>query len=229
MPYPDDKNDPNQNPNLGKPKVYVVGYGALARELTQWLELNFVECKYDFRGYLWDAEGGRPHLSAVEDGGRIQNFQPQPDDNLIMGYFRPENKLKFAALLKERGGRFASFIHPTAITGVKTEVGEGSIIGPNAILGRGVLVEEFVFVGAAATIGIGATLCRGVTVDARVTLGPDATLEENVMMEVAATVDAQVVVGKGVIIEAGCVVGDDVPAGATILCAPAVTFQRKEP
>jgi UDP-3-O-[3-hydroxymyristoyl] glucosamine N-acyltransferase len=82
-------------------------------------------------------------------------------------------------------------IHPTAIIGEGTELGEDLAIGP------------YVVIGSKCRIGDGTVLMPGVVIDNNVTIGESCTIHANVSLI------RGVSIGNRVVIHNGCVIGSD--------------------
>lgn len=121
----------------------------------------------------------------------------------------------------EKGYRFISLVHPSAIVSTSVELAEsvqvmaGAIVQPGSRIATGVVVntgariDHDCQIGEHAFIGPGATVCGDVRVEAGGFIGAGAVLLPGV------TVERNAVVG------AGAVVVRTVQAGATVMGNPA--------
>ena len=73
--------------------------------------------------------------------GTIKDYQPKEDEVFVCSIGNTRTKKKVCESLKERGAKFYSLIHKTAI------------VRQNAIIGDGTIVADRAAVGAECTIG----------------------------------------------------------------------------
>lgn len=121
----------------------------------------------------------------------------------------------------DRGYRFATVVHPSAVVSSSTKIQEGAQImagaivqpgvqiGVNSIVNTGAIVDHDCIVGEHCHLAPGSTLSGGVTVGSETHVG------------VGATVIHGVTIGRSVLIGAGSVVVRDVPDGSKVVGVPA--------
>lgn len=200
-------------------RVLIIGAGGFGREVLAWARAAFDCREY---GFLDDnpqaAEDKRLRAPVV---ATLKAYEPRADDAFLCAVGNPMLRRSMSRTIKERGGRFQTLIHPTAL------VAEGAAIG------EGVLVCPFALVSVDARIGEGAAVYYHSSVDHDAVVGPwtqisahcditgGAVLGEAVFMGSHATVLPRVKVGDGAIIGAGAVVNRDVAAGTKVMGVPA--------
>jgi sugar O-acyltransferase (sialic acid O-acetyltransferase NeuD family) len=127
-------------------------------------------------------------------------------------------------LLVERiAGRLpgATVVHPRADVSWGVELGDGvivlsnAVLSANVVLGAHVSVSQLVSVGHETTVGACSSLLPGAIVSGDVTIGRDVMVGSNAFVKEGLTI------GDGARIGAGAVVLHDVPAGVTVVGAPA--------
>lgn len=97
-------------------KIYVVGAGGFGRELIWWLkDINKVNPTWEIMGFLDDD----PHaLDEYECDykvvGSIKDWQPKEDEEFALALGSPALKRKIVKIMKAKGAKFATVIHPTA-------------------------------------------------------------------------------------------------------------------
>ncbi len=113
--------------------LYIVGAGGCGREvLAMLLDAQTLRGEqYTIKGFLDDTKSSfkeeniecpYPIVSSIID------YFPKSDDVFLMGIANPKGKEKLATMLKARGAKFESFIHPYAALGRYNKIGEGVII-----------------------------------------------------------------------------------------------------
>ncbi len=130
-------------------------------------------------------------------------------------------RVKYAAMLIEHGFELISAVHPSAVISTTALIGRNVVIAAQAVIGVETRIADSVIVNTAAVID------HECVIEAGVHIGPAAALAGRVRIGAGAfiglgsriiqclTVNEQAVVG------AGAVVIRDVPAGATVVGAPA--------
>ncbi len=120
-----------------------------------------------------------------------------------------------------RGYRFASVTHPSAVVGADVALSEGSQvmagaviqpgchIGKNAVINTGAIVDHDCHIGDHAHIAPGVTLSGGVRVGEGSHVGAGATVIQGIQ------------IGRNSLVAAGAVVIRDVPDGVTVAGVPA--------
>ncbi len=128
--------------------------------------------------------------------------------------------------LSRLGCRFTSVVHPSAVVGRATEVGEGSQImaravvqcgsriGRNVVVNTAAVLDHDVVIEDDAFIAPGAVLCGAVELGRGVFIGAGAVLLPGVR------------VGANAVIAAGAVVCVEVPAGGVFSGVPARTHRK---
>jgi len=99
--------------------------------------------------------------------------------------------LRAAALLHEDGRPLAPGVHPTALVGAGTKLGEGVAVAPHVVLGADCVIGDRVTILPGAVIGDG------------VVIGPDSLIYPHAVVWKGSRLGARVIV------HSGAVVGDD--------------------
>jgi sugar O-acyltransferase (sialic acid O-acetyltransferase NeuD family) len=138
--------------------LIIVGAGSTARErLDAVKKINKVEKKWNIRGFISD---NLDDLNNTECDYQvidtIKNYIPTHNDVFVCGIAMPEAKEKVVNLLKSRGAKFETIIHPATVLGDFVSIGEGcyinGFISPNARIGNFVSIMGSM-VGGGAIIG----------------------------------------------------------------------------
>lgn len=202
--------------------LVIVGAGGFGLEVAAYAEDIIRMRGIDFRisGFLDDTKprgavhGGYPVLGNTEE-----ELDPQALYVIALGW--PAHRRALTEKLKERGAKFATFMHPAAYIASTATIGVGSIIapfafvGPQAVLGAQVVANVGAVVGHEAQVGDCSVLAPHADVHGA------AVLDANVFIGSGATVTNGKRVGAGSKISAGAVVFQDIPAGVTALGNPA--------
>ena len=153
--------------------------------------------------------------------GPIQGWQSHSMDACVIAIGRNAARRMLYEQLKTTGAKFATVVHPHAVVGRGTTIGDGVVvfanvvinvdttIGPNCILNTACSVDHDCSVGAHSH------LAPGVVVAGEVRIGEEA------FIGAGAKIIPQIRVGNHSVIGAGAVVIRDVPAAAKVVGVPA--------
>jgi len=214
----------NLERNAMMKRLLIVSAGAFGREVLDWaLAVPINTRDWEVAGFLDDRKDvliekhcSYPILGSPETYGLTDA------DRVVCAIGDPRTKLRYCHLLKNRGAKFVSVIHPTAIIGSNTRIGEGCIFCPytaihnNVSVGNYVVFNDYSDAGHDAVIGDGCTLSGHVDVTGWVVLG------EGVFLGSHATVLPHVCVGDYAVVGAGSAVLKKVRPNATVIGVPAV-------
>lgn len=208
-----------------KTRLIVVGGGGFGNEIASWAADCYAAGRLPaLDGYLDDNERrplgyGAPHLGSIAD------YRPRSGDELLIAVGAPTTKRRLIELLRERGARFASLIHPTAIIGSNCHHDEGVIICPLAINTANTRMQAFSTLLSFSGLGHDARLGSYSTVSSHVDVMGHAIIGESVFIGSGARVMPGIKVGDGARIGANVVVQRNVAAGVTLFALPAKTLK----
>lgn len=203
--------------------VYLVGAGGFGREMLNWLRQH-PDCDtlWQPAGFLDDnlhgLDGFPIDLPIV---GSIRDFHPGPDDLLVCAIGQPSIKKKVCSELLARGGKFMTFIHPSATVGARVQMGEGSVICPGVVLTADQKLGAFTLFNCLSSAGHDVCLGDWCTISGHCDLTGFCQLGEGVFLGSGARVLPGVTVGDWARLGAGCVVVRPVAAGLTVFGNPA--------
>jgi len=170
-------------------ELIIVGAGGFGRELLQWVkDINKVKQKWIIRGFIDD------NLKALDNYecdyniiGRIEDWQPRSSEVYACAIANPSIKEKVVNSLKLKNAMFTNIIHPTAIIGDFSKIGEGFVSYPNSCINVNVKIGDFVtllsssighdaIIGDYSTISSYCDITGGVKIGKRVFLGSHVTI-----------------------------------------------------
>lgn len=201
----------------------LVGGGGFGRELINWAaDAARAGLAAPLTGFLDDsaqALDGFPY--ALEWRGGIQGYVPRDGERLLLALGEPADKRRIVALLRERGARFASLVHPTAVVAGSAQLGEGVIVCPLALVSADARLDEFVTVNAMSSVGHDVHVGAYATLSAHVDLTGRVEVGEGCFFGSGARVLPRVRIGERARIGAGAVVMRHVKAEAVMYAPPA--------
>lgn len=204
-------------------RLIIIGAGGFGRELLSWA----ADCCD--AGTLPALAGLIDDDPAILDGypspgpllGGIADFRPAETDRLLIAIGDPAIKQRVSEQLRDRGGRFATMIHPTAVVSRSATLDEGVVLCPLSLVSADARVGRLVIVNAMSSVGHDVAVGDYSTLSAHVDLTGFAALGKGVMVGSGAKVLPRVKIGDGATIGAGSTVYRTVPAGGTVYAQPA--------
>ena len=206
-------------------RILVVGAGGFGREVVLWARDAWPAAASMMAGFLAADVVGTdecplPILASPDD------FQPSPDDGLLLAIGIPTVRRRVAESLLARGGRFLTLIHPTAIVAPSASIGPGSILCPYAIASDSTSLGRFTLLNYHASLGHDASTGDFSVLSPYATLGGGAHVGADVFMGLHASVAPGKSVGDSSKVSANSACLADVPAGSIVFGVPGRVMQR---
>lgn len=193
--------------------LYIIGAGALGRELESWLGNSICQTLpgYRLRGFL---HSGQNDLDSYPCDYKVvgdwSNFNFEADDAVLLGI--ADSKWKRAIVEALRGKvAFPSYIHPSVAMGKYSRIGEGSIILLHSLISCNVQIGDFVTINSGSQLGHDVRISDYASVMSNVDFGGWSSLGEDSFVGTNATIIPHIKVGRCVNIGAGSIVVRDIP------------------
>lgn len=190
-----------------------MGASGFGRELLQWVkDINDAAPQWEVVGFIDD----NPHaLEGIECDcqviGTIQDFQPADDTWIACAIAIPHVKKMLVEKMLERGARFATIIHPSALVSDFVRLGEGCVLTPKSKISPNVKVGNYV-----SLLGSG--------------LGHDSTVDDWATLSGNCSVNGHVVIGEGAYLGCNVCIAPSRKVGAWATCAMgSVVFTNVKP
>lgn len=213
-------------------RIVIYGAGGLGREILQVVR-DMMECGRAVECAAFVVDKPFANADMVSGVPVHQNFKALAEDEtvrFVIAIGDPAARARIAQLVESTiGPRFATVVHPRALTGTSVSVGVGSMImGLSSLttgcrLGRHVLINPGCTVAHDNTIEDFATLSPGVNLAGRVRVG------EGCLLGVGANVAPDVNVGSWSVVGAGACVIRDVAPNTVAVGVPAQTIATRQP
>lgn len=204
--------------------IIIVGASGFGRELVQYIEdINNSKPvpEWNILGFIDDnlhALNGIGHGYQVID--TIRDHVPNDNTFYVCALAFPDLKKKLVSLLKDKGAKFATLIHPTARVSKHAVLGEGCVVTPNSNINTEAHLGCFVSVLAS---GIGHDACIGdySTLSGHVWVNGHATIGDNVYMGCGSMIAPAKKIGDNATVGIGSVVISNIRSGVKVFGNPA--------
>ena len=203
-----------------KNRLLIIGAGGFGREVLQWALDVQAQGNVDWEvGGFLDA-----NPQAFEDFdidlavlGSPESWQPSAGDRFICAIGDPSIRLRICRELQERGAKFISLIHPSAIVGSRCHIGVGTILCPGVTVTVDATIGDFVILNVRSCVGHDAHVGAGCTVNDFCDITGNAKLGEGVFLGSHSSVTPSASVGDYARVGAGSVVVRRVRANTTVM------------
>ncbi len=182
----------------------------------EFLIKGFLDSKADALDGL---DGYAPILDSVEE------YIPQPDDIFICALGDSVHRKKYAQMILDKGGHFATLINPRAIVHPNAKIGKGVMIAAYCKVSANSQIGDFSILQLSCNVGHDAIVGEWCSLRAFSFVGGGAVIEDGCTLQPHATVLPQMKVGAWATVGANSVVVRKVKAGTTVSGNPAVRLK----
>jgi len=213
---------------MSQQNLIIISAGKFGREVYTWAQQSIrAGTRWTIKGFL----DSRPDILArfAYDApilGSVNDYNLEPDDLFICAIGEPEVKPGYCSLLEERGARFATLVHPTALVGHNVSIGEGSILGPYTQLSCDIRLGKHVAFGTHSNTGHDTRIGDYSQISGGCEINGNAEIGDRVFLGSHATILPRVRVGSRAFVGAGSVVLKNVREGMKVFGNPAVEIGR---
>jgi sugar O-acyltransferase (sialic acid O-acetyltransferase NeuD family) len=154
--------------------------------------------------------------------GPVENHEVGVHDVFICALGDVRYRKRYIELIRQRGGRLQSLIHPSAIIYPTSSIGTGCLIGANVHITADVRIGSCTTVFGFSSIGHDVRIGEYCHLGAYAFVGGFACLEDMVTLHPGAKVMPRKVVGTGATVGIGSVAIRSVKPGQTVFGLPAL-------
>jgi len=209
--------------NKRKLDIIIIGTGAVAAELTSYIEdnntkldlnnqiklLGYIEFEENIEKYWKKYKLKAPVICDID------SYVPATNDEVLIGISDIQFRNTMIDKLLIKNVKFASFIHNSVILPETVQLGSGNIIypvciiGPNTLIGNFNMITSYSFISHDCNIGNGNFLSTA-GIAGRINIG------DNNFFGIRSTVLPHVTIGNNNIIQAGMIVDKSIKDDSTI-------------
>ena len=183
-----------------------------------------LSCGFEVRGVVDDDRarwGTSIHDVPVIGGREVLGDYAVDEYVVVLAVGDGDARSRLSDVLEGTGRRFATVVHPSAVLGRGSSLGEGTVILPAAVVHTDAKVGRHVIINTAATVDHDCLVGDFAHISPGAHLAGGVQIRRGAHIGVGASVAPGVVVGRDAIVGAGAVVINDVPAGTIVAGVPA--------
>jgi sugar O-acyltransferase (sialic acid O-acetyltransferase NeuD family) len=204
--------------------VIIVGAGGFGREVYQWAAALLRGPNYQFKGFIDDnldinQTSADPNILGTIHGSNNQ-YNIQESDRFIYAVGNIENKRSIVEGLQERGAKFISLIHPTAVIAETATLGEGVVVCPFALVSDRAVISDFAMINFYASCAHDTQVGKYAILSPYATLNGYVELEDEVFLGTHATVTASCKIGCRTKISTSSAAMADIPSNSIVFGVP---------
>jgi sugar O-acyltransferase (sialic acid O-acetyltransferase NeuD family) len=202
--------------------LIIIGASGFGREVLQIVkDINKIKQTWNVLGFLDDnpnaLDGYECDYKVI---GAINEWQPKEDEYFVMAIANPKIKENVTTKFEEKGAKFVSIIHPTAIIGSFNQIGRGVVIYPYAKITVNATIGNFVSL-LGSNIGHDACVGDYSTISGMCAINGHAVVGKRVFIGGHAVIAPSKKVGDDAYVGSGSVVVTNVKAGYKVFGNPA--------
>ena len=158
--------------------------------------------------------GGLADVPALLADGRA--------DAVLMGIGDNAGRRRLVARLRSEvpGVRFATAVHPSAVIGARTTIGDGSVVMAGVVVNNDCVIGEQVVLYTSCSVDHDNVVGDYASLAPNAATGGNVNLGERVAVGLGASVIHRLFLGAGVVVGAGAVVLDHVPPRSVVVGNP---------
>ena len=203
-------------------KVIIIGASGHSAEITDYITHynNSVapELCFDVVGYIDDNKENYDSYSFVSPYlGTIQDHEVSEEAEYIMGIANIQFRRTIVENFLQKGAKFATLIHPSAIVSPSAIVGEGCVVAHNASIGPKAIIGNFNMLNSRCTIGHDSTIGNFNFIGPQVVLSGFTKVGNNNMFGVNSATIPTIEIGDNNTIAAGMIITKTVKDNETHL------------
>jgi sugar O-acyltransferase (sialic acid O-acetyltransferase NeuD family) len=201
--------------------IIIVGAGGFGREVYLWAKDSFSKDQYKIKGFLDDNPKILNNYN-MDIGiiGDLDGYGIKKQDRFVFAIGDIDVKKHLVTKLKEKGAKFLTLIHPTAIVANTAKIGQGVIICPFVTVSDHAQLGDFVMMNIYSSCGHDVKVGDYCILSPYATLNGFVILEDEVFLGTHSTIIPYKKIGYKSKISANSSVMRDVPPNKMVFGVP---------
>lgn len=201
--------------------IIIVGAGGFGREVYLWAKDSFSKDQYRIKGFLDDNPRILNNYNMdIAIIGDLDGYEIKKQDRFVFAIGDIDEKKHLVTKLKEKGAKFLTLIHPTAIVANTAKISQGVIICPFVTVSDHVQLGDFVMMNIYSSCGHDVKVGDHCILSPYATLNGFVILEDEVFLGTHSTIIPYKKIGYKSKISANSVVMRDVPPNKIVFGVP---------
>lgn len=160
--------------------------------------------------------------SGVSVAGKVLDYEKYLDNAVfVVGIGNNEIRKRIFLEIKEKGGKFVTLVHSSAVIGENVDLGNGSVIMPGVVINNGATFGDGVIVNTCSSIDHDCVIESFAHVSVGVHLAGTVKVGDSSLIGVGAIVINNITIAQDTIVSAGAVVVKDLLESGTYVGIPA--------
>lgn len=208
-------------------QLIIIGARGFGREIYNLaLQCKGYKNNFEIKGFIDDNKDALrkfDNYPPIIDS--VENYKPSREDVFICAIGDVLYKKKYINLILNKGGKFISLIHPSAVIDQNAQIGDGCIILQNATVGSGAIVGNFVLIQISTIIAHDVSIGNFSRIDCQVVCTGGSIINEDVTIHTSAVINQNITIEKGACVGSGSFVIRRVKEFTTVYGNPAIKLK----
>ena len=202
--------------------LVIIGAGGCGREVLQWAkDINKNSDRWNIKGFLDQPNALGGTRCDYEVLGTDEEYEICKDDEFICAIGSFDIRRRVTDKFRRRGAQFTNIIHPTAIIGDTSRIGEDCIIYPYTTISDNVMIDDDCIINTHCSLGHDVSVGKNSIISAHCDLVGHTKVGNNVFFGTSAHTVWNVKIGDKAFICAGSTVMSNVRSGVKVMGNPA--------
>lgn len=204
-------------------RILIAGGGGLGLEAFEYIQHDIAHGRlpqHCLGGVLSDSATCElvTKLPEVTYQGLITEYEPRPNDRVLITVGSPEGRLQVYRQLQKVGANLFTYVHSSAWVANSAHLGSGCMIAPQSIVNAGAHLGENVLVNFFCNVGHGARIGSHSVLSPYCALSGNSSLGHESFMGTRATLYPKIQVGTHCVIDAHTAVRQSAGNSKAISC-----------
>jgi len=205
-----------------KSNLVIIGASGFAREIYDLaVYCNRKDSDFSVKGFLSDNNSNIEELGYPKVLAKVAEYKIEENDVFFCGIGNLRDRKKTIEIIKNKGGKFISLIHPTAVISPSVTIGDGVGIKAFCVISSDVTIDDYSFLQSSVILGHDVKIGKFCQISSFSFFAGYATVSDLVSISAGVKVIQNVKIEKESVVGIGSVVINRVKEGTTVFGIPA--------